>query len=31
MHVKSYNTQRGYREFPLSDESEEDTEEPTNH
>uniref|UniRef100_A0A672RDK6 Solute carrier family 18 member A1 n=1 Tax=Sinocyclocheilus grahami TaxID=75366 RepID=A0A672RDK6_SINGR len=27
MHVKSYNTQRGYREFPLSDESEEDTEE----
>ncbi|XP_059379493.1 chromaffin granule amine transporter [Carassius carassius] len=27
MHVKSYNTQREYREFPLSDESEEDTEE----
>ncbi|RXN20826.1 chromaffin granule amine transporter isoform X2 [Labeo rohita] len=27
MHVKSYNTQRGFREFPLSDESEEDTEE----
>uniref|UniRef100_A0A671MDU9 Chromaffin granule amine transporter-like n=1 Tax=Sinocyclocheilus anshuiensis TaxID=1608454 RepID=A0A671MDU9_9TELE len=27
MHVKSYNTQQGYREFPLSDESEEDTEE----
>ncbi|XP_056102703.1 chromaffin granule amine transporter isoform X2 [Rhinichthys klamathensis goyatoka] len=27
MHVKSYNTQRGYREFPLSDDSEEDTEE----
>ncbi|KAF4109702.1 chromaffin granule amine transporter [Onychostoma macrolepis] len=27
MHVKSYNTQRGYRDFPLSDESEEDTEE----
>uniref|UniRef100_A0A673MK98 Chromaffin granule amine transporter-like n=1 Tax=Sinocyclocheilus rhinocerous TaxID=307959 RepID=A0A673MK98_9TELE len=27
MHVKSYNTQRWYREFPLSDESEEDTEE----
>uniref|UniRef100_A0A8C2L148 Solute carrier family 18 member A1 n=2 Tax=Cyprinus carpio TaxID=7962 RepID=A0A8C2L148_CYPCA len=27
MHVKNYNTQREYREFPLSDESEEDTEE----
>ncbi|XP_065104039.1 chromaffin granule amine transporter [Paramisgurnus dabryanus] len=27
MRVKSYNTQREYREFPLSDESEEDTEE----
>ncbi|XP_067250103.1 chromaffin granule amine transporter isoform X2 [Chanodichthys erythropterus] len=27
MHVKSYNTQRGYREFPLSDDSEEDIEE----
>ncbi|XP_048067130.1 chromaffin granule amine transporter [Megalobrama amblycephala] len=27
MHVKSYNTQRGYREFPLSDDSEEDNEE----
>ncbi|XP_039521402.1 chromaffin granule amine transporter isoform X2 [Pimephales promelas] len=27
MHVKSYNTQRGYREFPLSDDSEVDTEE----
>ncbi|XP_051965018.1 chromaffin granule amine transporter [Xyrauchen texanus] len=26
MHVKSYNTQHGYREFPLSDDSEEDTE-----
>ncbi|KAI7798235.1 chromaffin granule amine transporter [Triplophysa rosa] len=27
MRVKSYSTQREYREFPLSDESEEDTEE----
>lgn len=36
MRVKGYRTQREYREFPLSDESEEDTEEwhifsQTNH